>query len=328
MADISDFLNEICTHVEDDDFSGASSLISEYVSKDPLIVDDRFKAELSMIEKMIDYKSNLKDWAYFRRMRLTYQYIEMQYASKLPDLRMNTEADLLPDKDTIWCCWLQGIDNSPDIVKKCVESLKKFDRRIVVITEDNYADYISLPDYLIDKKNKGIIDRTHFSDIIRIELLSTRGGTWIDATVFCSDPSFMKEVFDNYSLFCYSFAMRDTISPYMLFDNWLLHSTEKNKIIEDTKNMLFMFWENENYMMHYFLFHLIFAISCRRHQEEMQSIPQFSLEPCHMLQHEMRSPYNELRWNHIMRMSGIHKLTYKYDPFDIKGTMLEHVFNS
>ena len=89
-----------------------------------------------------------------------------------------------------------------------------------------------------------------------------------------------------------------------------------------------MFWEKENYLMHYFLFHLIFAISCRRHTDEMNRIPVFSLEPCHMLQHEMKEPFDQARWDQIMKMSGIHKMTYKYDEsFDISGTMLEHMLD-
>ncbi len=326
---IKEFLLKICDLVEDDDFAGASALISDYISSDPGMVDGRFKAELSMIEKMIDYKSNLKDWAYFRRMRLTYQYLEVQYVPLLQNDPYEIDTnETLPDADTIWCCWLQGIENAPAVIQKCVESLKRFKRKIVIITEDNYSDYISLPDYLIEKKNRGIIDRTHFSDLIRIELLSTRGGTWIDSTVFCSDASLMNEVFEKYDLFCYSFAMRDTISPFMLFDNWVLHSRKKSRIIEDTRRLLYMFWEKENYLMHYFLFHLIFAISCRRHIDEMNRIPVFSLEPCHMLQHEMKEPFDQLRWEQIMKMSGIHKMTYKYDAsFDFSGTMLEHMLD-
>lgn len=57
----------------------------------------------------------------------------------------------------IWWCWLQGLESAPPIVKAC---------------------------YILDKWKAGIISNTHFSDILCLELLTSRGGIWVDATVF------------------------------------------------------------------------------------------------------------------------------------------------
>jgi hypothetical protein len=35
----------------------------------------------------------------------------------------------------------------------------------------------------LEKYQKKIIDNTHFSDLLRLELLIKYGGTWIDASV-------------------------------------------------------------------------------------------------------------------------------------------------
>ncbi|MCR5279031.1 MAG: capsular polysaccharide synthesis protein [Lachnospiraceae bacterium] len=282
-----------------------------------------------MIEKMMEYKSNLRDWAYFRTMKLTYQYLAARYEDMLPKFDKSSGiGEDLPCKDFIWCCWLQGLDNAPVLVKKCVDSLKKFDRKIMVITSDNYSEYVDIPDYIIKKKEQGIITNAHFSDILRAELLSKLGGTWIDATVFCSDKSMLDEVLNDNPLFCYSFAMRDSVNAYMLYDSWVLHSSKKSMIIEDVKGLLHLYWQNEDQLLHYFLFHLMFSIACNRHPEEKEKIPLFTLEPCHILQLEMQKPFEKKRWDQIMRMSGIHKLTYKYDPsVDIGGTMLEYLIN-
>ena len=324
--------------IDADDLGKVPAVIQEYLSQHPEAFDERFKSELSMIEKMMDYKSNLSDWAYFRTMKLVYKYLSMQYAVKLPD-RADSFANvppsggqtdsLLPNSDTIWTCWLQGEDQAPEIVKKCIDSLRGFGRPVVVLTEENIPDYVSIPDHILQKKKQGIINNTHFSDILRVALLSERGGTWIDATVFISDQTLIDEVMRNYPLFAYSFAMRDSISDCMLFDSWFLHSTVQNPIIEDVRDMLYEYWRCEDSLMHYFLFHLMFSIACRRHPQVNDAIPVFSLEPCHLLQHEMLHPYDELRWRHIMQCSGVHKLTYKYDTtVDIRSTMLEHLINS
>ena len=48
----------------------------------------------------------------------------------------------------VWFCWLQGLDNAPELVKVCLRSQQKLltDREIIVITLDNYTDYVQLPD--------------------------------------------------------------------------------------------------------------------------------------------------------------------------------------
>jgi mannosyltransferase OCH1-like enzyme len=88
----------------------------------------------------------------------------------------------------IWMCWMQGLENAPELVRQCYKQIKKniTDREIVLITEENIDEYVSFPSYIQEKYKKGIISHTHFSDLLRIELLCKYGGTWIDSTVFCS----------------------------------------------------------------------------------------------------------------------------------------------
>ena len=46
----------------------------------------------------------------------------------------------------------------------------------------------------MEKHKNNIIDNTHFSDLLRLELLIKYGGTWIDASVLITkyDKSFFK----------------------------------------------------------------------------------------------------------------------------------------
>ena len=88
--------------------------------------------------------------------------------------------------DTIWICWLQGIDKDPSLIKRCYKSIKdNFKDSKIVVDESYINDYVELPSYIMEKDGKGIITKTHFSDILRLELLSQYGGTWIDGTVYC-----------------------------------------------------------------------------------------------------------------------------------------------
>ena len=85
------------------------------------------------------------------------------------------------------------------------------DKDIIVLTSKNFLEYVSFPGYIIDKYKKGFIENAHFSDLLRLELLNTYGGLWIDSTVLVTDKIndtfFDNElfVFKNLSYFSFIF---------------------------------------------------------------------------------------------------------------------------
>lgn len=100
---------------------------------------------------------------------------------------------------TIWIMWWQGYNiNTPRIVKKCIDNVKKFnpDHKVIVLTKDNISNYVHLNHNIITNFRKGNISITHLSDIIRVNLLYLYGGIWIDSTVF-SIKSIPEEVFNK-----------------------------------------------------------------------------------------------------------------------------------
>ena len=78
----------------------------------------------------------------------------------------------------IWVCWWQGKENMPDIVKACYNSIQRHacNHPVILITEENFRDYIDMPEYIINKQKEGYIDITHFSDILRMKLITKQGG--------------------------------------------------------------------------------------------------------------------------------------------------------
>lgn len=136
------------------------------------------------------------------------QYLE-SYFSPVIDYYKKGNQDLYPVKkcknlegNIVWVCWWQGEDNMPDVVAMCVKQLKSLCRQVpgvscILISKDNYREYIELPDFIIEKLNKGIINLTFFSDILRQCLLSTHGGAWIDATVLCTSVKGIEELFQT-----------------------------------------------------------------------------------------------------------------------------------
>ena len=85
----------------------------------------------------------------------------------------------------IWYFWLQGEENLPPIPKLCLQSIRKHanGHEVIVLSADNYKEYVNIPDILIEKYRLGRIKAAHFADILRVELLAQQGGLWLDATM-------------------------------------------------------------------------------------------------------------------------------------------------
>lgn len=90
----------------------------------------------------------------------------------------------------IWTCWWQGESKMPEVIQQCYKSLIRNSNghKVILITKDNWHEYLTLPELLITKLNNGLISLSHFSDIIRLSLLKKYGGAWVDAAVFLIRP--------------------------------------------------------------------------------------------------------------------------------------------
>lgn len=232
--------------------------------------------------------------------------------------------------DTIWICWLQGLENAPDLVKACVNSIKQKinNKKVVIITEKNLAQYIELPKYIIEKKNKGIISNTHFSDIIRTELLCKYGGIWIDSTVLCTASAHDFEVIMNVPFFVYKSVDLSQIKPPINLSSWLIVSDGNSKILHLTRKLLYAYWKKYNYLDNYLLFHIFFTICSEKYPEEYNDIPTFNNISPHIMQRELGNTYSEERWNDYLSVSSFHKLTYKIDLDKDKNTNYKHIVDN
>lgn len=164
------------------------------------------------------------------------------------------------NKKIIWTAWFQGKESAPPLVKLCIESFSKIpDHQIIVVTSDNYKEYISLPKFIIKKFEKGIISYTAFSELIRLELLSVYGGIWIDATVFIHKPvtvSLEDEPF--YTLKGVSSLKRGEFLGFVPV--YFMGCREKYDAVVEVRDYLFSYWEANNKQIDYFLIDYCFKL--------------------------------------------------------------------
>ncbi len=213
--------------------------------------------------------------------------------------------------DVVWICWLQGKENAPELVKTCLESIEYYvnDREIIYITEDNYSDYCDIPDFIIKKWKQGIITNTHFSDILRLALLIQHGGLWLDATVYMTGK--LPEYATDGDFFVYRDGLFNTQA--INFGSWLIYSGPDNLLLNETLNLLYLYWEKYDYMKHYFLLHLFFRMVTDYYSEEWNAVPYFNQMDQHIFSFEFLEEYNEKRFNQLRALTPVHKLSNKTD---------------
>ena len=302
----NDLLKEIIALLDSDDTGNAVSVINDKLTllleNNNNQVSEYFANLLQLAMRGIQYKIDLMETDPYQ-LKKGYDYLQ-KYLSYADD------SVLVPKHEpVIWWCWLQGLESAPPIVKACYRSLKILNMKVNIITSDNYDQYVNIPTYILDKWKAGIISDAHFSDLLRLELLTSRGGIWVDATVFVTGNKSLKLLQDR-KLFVFSHVMRGMESEYIRASHWLIASDGNSSILRSTKKMLYSYWKNENKLENYFLFHLFFAMASLLYKDEWQDVPSYSNVPPHMLQQELFQPYTEIRWQQLCQMSDFHKLTY------------------
>ncbi|MBT9020288.1 capsular polysaccharide synthesis protein [Lactobacillus delbrueckii subsp. bulgaricus] len=246
----------------------------------------------------------------------TKQKLRKKYAYLLNEFDQKYDSTVEHKKSNkVWICWFQGMENAPELVKNCYHSLKNNlpTKEIIVLTKDNFKKYVTFPDYIYKKWQKGIITNTHMTDLLRLELLTQYGGTWIDSTVLCTSyEANIPDYFFNSELFFFQCLKpgRDGHATYM--SSWYINAKSHNRILEATKMLCYAYWQSNNSLSDYFLLHDFLSIALENYPNEWhQIVPRDNATP-HELLLRLFDNYDEQMWDAITAQTPFHKLSYKF----------------
>ena len=252
-----------------------------------------------------------------------YHKLRKRYKGALEAFEESYREQPQTHSNKVWVCWMQGMDNAPVLVQRCFLSLKENlkDREIVLITSSNLKDYTDFPTYILEKYEKGLITHTHFSDLLRVELLCRYGGTWIDATVFCSGgniPSYML----NSDLFMFQNLKPGADGSTLNISSWFMTSCANNKIMLAVRALLWEYWKKNNRLIDYFLLHHFIVMVGERYTDDWNRIVQFPNSFPHILLLMLFDEYNQEKWDAVTNACPFHKLAYKRskEEMEKKGT--------
>lgn len=247
-----------------------------------------------------------------------YNMLKNKYGYIINDMDWNKKP--IKTEKIVWTCWFQGEAQAPDIVKLCLNSIKKnlFEYKIIILDNSNITKYVSLPDYIWKKYKKKQISVAHFSDLVRLNLLNQYGGFWIDATVLCTSDRLINRIQNSdLDMFCYK-DIFSIDSYYSGISNWFMYSKKSNTYLETLEQMLLHYWKKENNVCDYFIFHIFFMIIKEEKNEYWENIPTYCNSVPHLMQNELFALESEERMKEIMSMSDMHKLSYKFLESDFK----------
>ena len=208
---------------------------------------------------------------------------------------------------------MQGLKNAPPISMLCLKSLFRnySDYQINIVTLENASHFVQFPEHIIRKFNEGKISPTHFSDLLRLELLINHGGIWLDSCVLCTgrEKNYLRE-----PLFVFKRTWMDQSAH--LASSWFIVAQKAHPILKTTRDLLYKFWQEHDALGKggfYFLFHCMFKLAAEKYPNLWVKVPVFPNVNPHLLQFEFFAQYNPDRFEQIKRMSDFHKLTWKYN---------------
>jgi hypothetical protein len=265
-----------------------------------------------------------------KRDRDTLKYLK-RYLNKNTKYILNGK----PIKDLnpcIWTCWLQGYENAPPIVKSCINSMRKYSNgyNVVIITDDNLSDYVSMPDFIIKKYKAGIISATQFSDLLRTLLLINYGGIWLDATVLLTKK--IPQILLDSDLFVFQSSILH--SEYQPCSSWFIIAKRNNPVLLNVFEIMASYWKDNSILINYFLFHVTvqFVITYDSEAKKLwEKIFYKNNSDPHFLQKKLFDEFDQTMKDYIWDMSFAHKLTYKFNDTslpELHGTYYRHIIET
>lgn len=260
-----------------------------------------------------------------------YNKLKNKYCGYLDGLHYENDSNN-EINNNVWICWFQGMENAPEIVKACNDSVCKFlmNKDIHIITENNYKEYVSIPEFIEEKRKKGVISYAHFSDILRTELLIKYGGMWLDATTYLTDP--IPDYVYSRKLFLLAYKQREDVTINK--NSWFIYAQPSNRSLMLVRDLLYKYWNQENKLSEYFLWHMFLNMALEKYPEDNEDIYYVSEEMSHCLNYNLYKQFDPEYWQQIKRCSTIHKLSYYYFytkdgnfPDDYSGTYYDYIIN-
>lgn len=244
----------------------------------------------------------------------------------------NSSTTETKEKTPIFVCWWQGEENAPEIVRICIESIRRNAQGhpVVLITKSNWDEWTDIPAFILKKVETQRISFTHFSDILRMHLLARHGGLWLDATMFVANP--ISEIIFSQPYWTIHRKVQNSITK----GRWTgyCQAGQPNALIHSfCRDFFISYWKKYNRLIDYFLIDYVMDIGYRNLPHMKQLID--SVAPSNQkvldLDRSFHLVYDQEAYRELVCSQTFFKLNWKRTyPTDIDGkaTMYQHFLDT
>lgn len=258
-----------------------------------------------------------------------YLYIKKRYWKELDRINSNKFEGKHEKSNKVWVCWFQGMEQAPLLVRHCYEQMKRNlkNEEIVLITNENMDKYVQFPNYIIQKYHSGAITRTHLTDLLRLELLTRYGGTWIDATVLCTGE--LPDYVTCSDLFFFRTLKPGLDGHAIGLSSWFMSAKSNNRLLIAVRELMYSYWRDNDHLIEYFLIHIFLQMAMEKYPEEIAAMPKHCNSTPHILQLQLFELYDDRLFHDICAQTFIHKLSYKFNQEKTgkAGTYFDMIIN-
>ena len=234
--------------------------------------------------------------------------------------------------NVIWIFWWQGSNNMPQIVKNCYNSLLKHSNgnKVILITKNNVTRYTDIPHEIYTMVDQGKISLTHFSDIIRFNLLKNHGGLWSDATVY-----WIKNITTNFfGDFYTAKGIRGEYDQFISKGRWvsfLIGGTANHDLFYFMNEFFNIYWEHHEKVIDYFLLDVALTYAYNRNIGNFRNYCNYCVAKNNIHINDLigmlNRPFNERDWEYLCYKTEAFKLSWKINLADSKQTFYNQIVN-
>lgn len=172
------------------------------------------------------------------------------------------EVCIAPQKEAkVWSMWWQGEKEAAPLFKMCIASARKHTGHpVVVLSENNYTDYFSIPEYMLQKHKEGKIALQHICDFMVVSILASQGGFFTGATVYISQnvpENLLKAPFFT----CRAATSAQTLMSRSRWVGYLLAGNKDFPLFSFARDFLMEYWKKNDRVVDYLLLDYIFELA-------------------------------------------------------------------
>lgn len=230
-------------------------------------------------------------------------------------------------KSVIWQYWNDDLpfEQLPAVVQRGFQSVDKYkgDFEVIRLNNNNVSEYLELPSYVWNGSGESKFSVVFFSDLLRLALLHTYGGVWLDATVLLSKP-----INEEYMKLDHFVFQRDAdepnktfwLGPHSTYWSWgsgyrvkmlnsIIFAKKESALIQTMLSLMLHYWKTQEKIINYFFFQILYDELINGKYREMKPPIESDVSPHILLVLACNKSYN-ISIEELFQNVGMHKLTY------------------